>query len=219
MFLWFQNFWKPSAFSLEFQMFFSITRTRTILSHSRPKQFWKQNTSQFSVIRNLKNTRYLAEAISSKASSRIPTKFLMKLWLWNSYQIFQKSACQKNFRAVLYYILYHFILQLFYSEFCQWMQIDVEFFKNFNQNQTWISVKILTKTPTRISTKIPTIVPTRVPTRIPTRIPFEKAAVDVYYGYPLVRNRGVLEHEPFPFLFLSCPFWERKSKTLILVAK
>ena len=37
-----QNFCKFSAFSLEFQKFFSITRT--IFSHSRSEQFWYQNT-------------------------------------------------------------------------------------------------------------------------------------------------------------------------------
>ena len=40
---WSQNFCKLSAFSLEFQKFFSITRT--IFSHSRSEQFWKQNTN------------------------------------------------------------------------------------------------------------------------------------------------------------------------------
>ena len=42
LFLWSQKFCKFSAFSLEFQKFFSITRT--IFSHSRSEQFWKQNT-------------------------------------------------------------------------------------------------------------------------------------------------------------------------------
>ena len=42
MFLWSQIFFKFSAFSLEFQKFFSITRT--IFSQTRSEQFWKQNT-------------------------------------------------------------------------------------------------------------------------------------------------------------------------------
>ena len=38
LFKWSQKFWKFSAFSFEFQIFFSITRT--IFSHSRSEQFW-----------------------------------------------------------------------------------------------------------------------------------------------------------------------------------
>ena len=38
-------FCKFSAFSLEFQMFFSITRT--IFSHSGSEQFWKLNTKMY----------------------------------------------------------------------------------------------------------------------------------------------------------------------------
>ena len=42
---WSQIFCKFLAFSLEFQKFFSITRT--IFSHSRSEQFWQQNTISF----------------------------------------------------------------------------------------------------------------------------------------------------------------------------
>ena len=42
LFYWSQKFCKFSAFSLDFQKFFSITRT--IFSLSRLEQFWKQNT-------------------------------------------------------------------------------------------------------------------------------------------------------------------------------
>ena len=42
LFQWTQKVCKFSAFSFEFQKCFSITRT--IFSHSRSEQFWKQNT-------------------------------------------------------------------------------------------------------------------------------------------------------------------------------
>ena len=43
---------KFSAFSLEFQKFFSITRT--MFSHSRSEQFWEQNTISASITLNKK---------------------------------------------------------------------------------------------------------------------------------------------------------------------
>ena len=43
-----QKFWKFLVFSFEFNKFFSITKT--IFSHSRSEQFWKQNTKYVHIL-------------------------------------------------------------------------------------------------------------------------------------------------------------------------
>ena len=59
VFKWSQNFCKFSIFSLEFQKLFSMTRT--IYSHSRSEQFWKQNINVCS--KNMPLPNWQKEAI------------------------------------------------------------------------------------------------------------------------------------------------------------